>query len=83
MTDPLDLILQGLNDKLADDLETHDDMMNAIIVTGAIWMALGQNPNFIEPQTVGYPDPGATNQIVTGVAFMKSQYRITVERIQD
>lgn len=60
---------------------TDDDVDNNIVVTGALFALLVRAG---DPLTaVGLPGDAASNQIDVRLSFMKSAYRITVERIPD
>lgn len=53
-----------------------DEMANAMIVTGAVWGAL----HLLPAVTKAVPDK---NTVTLELNFMKSAYRLTVERIPD
>lgn len=61
-----------------------EEMENNILATGAVWamLALDRKPGLIhcEPEFI---DGYATNQIIIRLDFLKSAYRLTIERIPD
>lgn len=64
-----------MSDYLSDDDE------NNIIAAGALWMALitaDVDGLLVTPEFV---DGNATNKLVVAFDFLKSPYRITIERI--
>lgn len=62
--------------------DPEDERMNNILATGGIWGALSMNPNVHVEQD--YDDNGqAVNSMVVHLEFLKSPYRITIERVPD
>jgi hypothetical protein len=56
-----------------------DEMENDLIATGGVWAVL---PDELDPQVVTVDDV-ATNAITVKLPFMKSRYRLTVERYEE
>jgi len=63
----------------------YDDNENNILAAGAILMALwlGQPKSLISVVAVVDTNGNSTNQIDVGFSFMRSSYRITIERVPD
>jgi len=57
-----------------------DEKSNNILAAGGVYMVLAQGG--LEPEII-YENGGATNSIAIKLRFMKSRYKITVERISD
>lgn len=62
---------------------SHDDFQNNLIATGALIAVLGgQVPVATVLSVEGLPD-GAGNQIDVRFPFLKSPYRLTIERVDE
>lgn len=60
---------------------TEDDVANCCIVTGGLFMILSNSLN--RSLTSVDITPNSNNQLDVGFRFMKSKYRITIERIEE
>lgn len=63
----------------ADD----DDIQNNLVAAGALYMALSMVPGARLEVETEVEDDHATNRLIVRFDFMKSPYRLTVERIPD
>ena len=61
--------------------DERDEMDNNILAAGGILMVLDRAG--LNPEVITTEDGTATNQIAVTLHFMKSRYRLTVERIPD
>lgn len=65
-------------------MTTHEEMLNNILATGAVVGCLLQSkPDTLVSANVVMVDGQATNQIDVQFDFLKSPYRITVERVEE
>lgn len=62
------------------DLAEYDERLNNILASGAVFMALHMQPG-IDAEVVVDTVGNATNEIMISMEFLKSKYRVTVERI--
>jgi hypothetical protein len=60
-----------------------DDRHNNVIMTGAVQAVFAMSGRFDSVENVLDDDNGPTNQLDVTVDFMKSPYRITIERVPD
>lgn len=68
------------------DVAALDDRDNNLIAAGAVLMLLMLTPRGTVLQTVDVvvdEQGNATNQIDIGMSFVRSTYRLTVERVDD
>lgn len=56
---------------------------NNLLMAGALYATLTAKAPAIEAEIVFDLDGNATNQLIVRVPFLKSPYRLTVERIED
>lgn len=68
------------------DVAALDDRDNNLIAAGAVFMLLILQPRSTALQTVTVvvdEHGNATNQIDIGLSFMRSTYRLTIERVPE
>ena len=61
-----------------------DEMANNILMSGALYaaLALGDTAEKLDCEIV-YDNGIATNQLLVSVPFLRSKYRVTVERVPE
>ena len=63
-------------------LELHDEMQNNLLAAGALFAALSV-PGVSARAEIETEDGKATNRLRVHFPFLKSPYRVTVERVAD
>lgn len=80
VTDPMDAMLDAMEDTI-EDIETADERQNVVLaaggLTGALWKA------GVECEPVHDHTGCVTGELIVKFDFMKSPYKITLERMTD
>lgn len=64
-------------------MSASEDDLNNIMAAGAVFMALSSDGVHLDDVDIVSVNGQATNQLTIQLDFMKSLYRVTVERIPD